>query len=123
MEKQRDSEIEDAEREVREATAEIHHAVAELEHAEHDLAEAEADLEKAKSHKPRIVEVTVDRVRKSVEAGIYVVSDFKAVVGVAADRELDILRGGSLHPLDDDGKIPIHGGEVFVSHVRTGGSS
>jgi hypothetical protein len=121
MEKQQDCEMEQAEADVGKAKAEVQHALAELEHAEHDLEKAEAELEEA--HKPRIVEVTVDRQRKCVEAGVYVVSAFKALVGVAADRELDILKDGVFHPLDDDAKITIHGCETFVSHARTGGSS
>jgi hypothetical protein len=123
MENPQDCEVEQAEAHLQEATAEVRHAVAELEHAEHDLEQAEAELEEAERHKPRIVEVTVDRQRKCVEAGVYVVSAFKALVGVAADRELDILEDGVFKPLDDNAKIAIHGCEVFVSHARTGGSS
>jgi hypothetical protein len=123
MEKQQDYEIELAEADVQKAKAEVQDAVAELEHAEGDLERAETELEEAEAHKPRIVEVTVDRVRKRVEAGVYVVSAFKTLVGVAADRELDILKDGALDPLDDTAKITIHGCETFISHVRTGGSS
>ncbi len=123
MDKPQDCEVEQAEADVRTAKAEVQHALAELEHAERDLEQAEAELVEAESHKHRLVEVTVDRVRKCVAAGVYVVSAFKAAVGVAADRELDILKDGTLQPLDDNAKITIHGCEVFVSHARTGGSS
>jgi hypothetical protein len=122
MDKQQDYDIEHAEADVRTAKAEVQHALTELEHAEGDLDRAEAELAEAE-RKHRLVEVTVDRVRKCVEAGVYVVSAFKALVGVAADRELDILKDGTLQPLDDNAKIAIHGCEVFVSHARTGGSS
>jgi hypothetical protein len=44
-------------------------------------------------------------------------------VGVAADRELDIVEHDSFKPLDDNAEITVHQHEVFVSHVRTGGSS
>jgi multidrug resistance efflux pump len=123
MEKQQDCEIEQAEADIGKAKAEVQDALAELEHAERDLEKAGAELEEAERHKPRIVEVTVDRQRKCVEAGVYVVSAFKALVGVAADRELDILKDGVLEALDENAKITIHGCETFVSHARTGGSS
>lgn len=123
MDKRQDCEVDRAEADVRTAEAEVQHALTDLEHAKGDLERAEAELVEAESHKHHLVEVTVDRVRKCVEAGVYVVSAFKAAVGVAADRELDILKGGMLQPLDDNAKISIRGGEVFVSHVRTGGSS
>jgi hypothetical protein len=74
-------------------------------------------------HHEREVEVTVDRKTKRVKAGEYVVAEFKRIVGVAAERELDILKDGVLVPLKNDEKIRIHGHEVFVSHVPSGGSS
>jgi hypothetical protein len=115
--------VERAEEHVRTAAAEVRQAGAEIEHAEHDLERAEAELEEAEADRRHKVEVTVDRSPKCVEAGEYTVSAFKELVGVAADRELDILKDGALHPLEDDAKIAIHGCEVFVSHARTGGSS
>ena len=113
-----------AEADVREAAAEERQAVAELERAEHHLEHAESELQEAKSHeRHHLVEVIVDRHTKCVAPGSYIVSAFKEIVGVAADRELDILKGGALHPLEDNAKITIDGCEVFVSHARTGGSS
>jgi len=70
-----------------------------------------------------IVKVTVDTQPKEVHRGDYIVSVFKKNVGVSADRELDEVVGGEFKPLQDDAHIVIKGGEVFVSHVRTGGSS
>ena len=74
-------------------------------------------------HHPHEVIVRVDGRPRHVEPGVYVVSAFKALVGVAADRELDIFEDGVFRPLDDNKPITIRGHEVFVSHVRTGGSS
>lgn len=71
----------------------------------------------------REVLVTVDNVRHEVRRGDYVVSEFKKLVGVDPSRELDEVVHGELKPLDDNARIEIKGGEVFVSHVRTGGSS
>jgi len=110
-------------------------AEAEIKKAEHetdperavvDIEAAERSLEQAKLaelHRPRLVEVTVDRVVKCVKAGDYVVSVFKQMVGIAADRELDQIKLGVLDPLSDTATITIRGHEVFVSHARTGGSS
>ena len=69
------------------------------------------------------VTVTVDGSKHEVHRGSYIVSDFKKAVGVDAARELDEIIHGELKPLDDNARIVIKGGEVFVSHVRTGGSS
>ncbi len=69
------------------------------------------------------VSVTVDGVKHEVPRGEYVVSAFKQLVGVDPARELDELVHGQLKPLDDNARIEIKGCEVFVSHVRTGGSS
>jgi hypothetical protein len=69
------------------------------------------------------VPVTVDGVKHEVHRGDYVVSEFKKLVGVDAARELDEVVNGELKPLDDNARIVIKGGEIFVSHVRTGGSS
>ena len=74
-------------------------------------------------HHEHLIEVIVDRKPKRVEAGEYIVAAFKTLVGVAADRELDILRDGVLTPLRNEQKITVHECEVFVSHVPCGGSS
>ena len=77
------------------------------------------------SDKPEkhLVTVTVDGHARDVARGKYVVSEFKTVVGVSADYELDQVMDGEFKPLPDDGTVHIKGDEVFVSHVRRGGSS
>ena len=77
------------------------------------------------AHAGHIHEVTVivDGVEQKVPKGTYLVSQFKALVGVDAAKELDEVVHGQLKPLDDNAEIVIKGGEKFVSHVRTGGSS
>jgi len=69
------------------------------------------------------VTVTVDTLPKTVHRGSWIVSDFKKEVGVDSSRALDEVIGGAFKPLDDNQRITIKGGEVFVSHVRQGGSS
>lgn len=73
--------------------------------------------------RPRLVEVIVDRITKGVQAGPYRVSVFKHDVGVPPAKELDQIIKGVITPLDDNATIVITGGEVFVSHERTGAFS
>jgi len=74
-------------------------------------------------HRHELVCVTVDGKPHEVRRGEYIVAEFKKLVGVDAARELDEVVHGELKPLDDNAHIHIKGGEVFISHVRTGGSS
>lgn len=75
-------------------------------------------------HRPvHLVEVVVDQTPRKVEAGSYLVSAFKREVGVPAEKELDQIVNGTITPLDDNATIVITGGEVFISHERTGGAS
>lgn len=70
-----------------------------------------------------LVTVTVDGTHRRVPKGKYQVSEFKTLVEVAAEYELDRVEGGRFEPLADDATLHIKGEEVFVSHVRRGGSS
>ena len=69
------------------------------------------------------VTVTVDTFPKEVHRGSWIVADFKKAVGIDASRALDEVVSGELKPLEDNQRITIKGGEVFVSHARQGGSS
>lgn len=69
------------------------------------------------------VEVVVDNKKHPVFPGPYIVSTFKEIVKVPAAKVLEEAVNGELKLLDDGQTITIEGGEVFVSHVRTGGSS
>jgi hypothetical protein len=70
-----------------------------------------------------LVPVTIDDRTVEVQSREWVVSQLKAALGVDSSRELEQIVGGKLVPLDDNAKIHIRGSEVFVSHVRGGGSS
>jgi hypothetical protein len=72
---------------------------------------------------PKEVIVTVDGKNFEVRAGTYLVSAFKALVGVDPSRELDEIVHGEFVPLNDGATITIEKHERFVSHVRTGSSS
>ena len=67
--------------------------------------------------------VEVDKQFHEVRPGDYRVSAFKEIAGVPAAKELEQIIDGVMTPLSDDAIICIKGGEVFVSHVRRGGSS
>lgn len=73
-------------------------------------------------HKHKVV-VIVDRQEHKVEAGPYRVSVFKGEVGVPPEKELDQIIKGVITPLDDNATIVIAGGEVFISHERSGAAS
>lgn len=111
------------------AEAELQRAAGDLEKAEVEVSEAEADLKKAEAEveeaerRHRKVEVKVDGKIKCVPRGAYIVAEFKKLVGVAADRELDVVHHDIFKPLADNAEITPHECEVFVSHARTGGSS
>ena len=112
----------DIEKACRDIESAPEHALEEIDAAERRLAEAKTEI-KEEERRERLVNVTVDRVLKEIPAGTYVVSAFKARVGVAPDRELDEIKNGVLEPLADNAAIRNYGHEVFVSHPRTGGSS
>jgi hypothetical protein len=69
------------------------------------------------------VKIEVDNHPEHVAPGTYIVSAFKALVGVPADKDLAQLIDGTLTPLDDSASVVIKSGEKFFSHVRHGGSS
>lgn len=69
------------------------------------------------------VEVTVDNKKRKIESGPYTVSVFKDEVKVPPEKELDQIINGVITPLDDNASIIIAGGEVFISHERTGAAS
>lgn len=85
-----------------------------------ELQPAEATGKEGRGHE---VPVTIDNRKVEIQAREYVVSQLKAALGVDASRELEQVVGGNLVPLDDNAKIHIRGDEVFISHVRGGGSS
>jgi hypothetical protein len=111
-----EAEMDDATRALAKAEAEVGAAVAHLRVAEEEIRQAEET-------RPAEVTVKVDGRPHQVRAGTYLVSAFKTLVGVAAARELDIVKHEAFAPLNDASEIHICGHEVFISHVRTGGSS
>jgi hypothetical protein len=74
-------------------------------------------------HEKKKVKIDVDNHPEHVAPGTYKVADFKELIGVPAEKELDQVIEGNLTTLDDSASVTIKGGEVFFSHVRRGGSS
>ena len=69
------------------------------------------------------VTITVDDHKHEVRPGSWVVSQLKAAVGVDPAKVLAEITPQGLKDLNDDGKIEVHEGQRFMSHVRSGGSS
>lgn len=84
----------------------------------------EANSKNAKPDKdPKLVTITVDNKEIKIEKGKYIVSVLKAKVNVPENYDLDQLIHGKFETLPDSAEVKINGKEIFVSHVRTGGSS
>lgn len=83
----------------------------------------QAHHEDGKDHEKKKVKIEVDNHPEHVAPGTYVVSEFKALIGVPTDKDLDQVIDGNLTTLADDASVTIQGNEVFFSHVRHGGSS
>ena len=69
------------------------------------------------------VKVTIDNRAVEVRSGEWIVSQLKIALGVDPSRELEQVVDGKLVPLEDNARIRVRAGDVFVSHVRGGGSS
>ena len=70
-----------------------------------------------------IVTITVNNQPKQIHRGRQTVVEIKNVGGVPLAEELEQLINNKLTPLRDDGAVTIKGDEVFISHVRDGGSA
>ena len=106
--------------EIQEKISEELRDVERLEKEERELIKEEHEQDHDHKH---LVRVKVDNEFHDVRPGDYRVSEFKEIVGVPAAKELEQIIDGVMTPLSDDAIICIKGGEVFVSHVRRGGSS
>jgi hypothetical protein len=69
------------------------------------------------------VHITINGVSKLIHRGRRTVVVIKTLGDVPLADELEQLIDGKLTPLPDDGAVTIKGGEVFMSHVRSGGSA
>lgn len=69
------------------------------------------------------VKITINKVVKKISSGRHTVVEIKKLGDVPQADELEQLVDGKLKPLPDDATVNIKGGEIFMSHVRSGGSS
>lgn len=76
-----------------------------------------------KEHVTKLVTVTVDGTSKQVAEGTYDLVALKEVLGVSADRDLDLLEHGKLKPINAERKVHLKEGMEFVSRQTSGGSS
>jgi len=74
-------------------------------------------------HHCQTVTVHVNNREVFLHEGHYPVTTLKKVSGVPLADDLDELVDCTLKPLADDGSVTIRGCEIFVSHVKDGGSS
>lgn len=69
------------------------------------------------------VTITIDNRNYTVHRGSMTVSELKQLAGIPGAYELEEIVGGRLVPLKDDQHVVIKGGEIFVSHPRSGSAS
>jgi len=84
-------------------------------------------LEEEKKHDDHgaagTAKITVDGKKHKVRAGLWLVADLKATVGVDPAKVLAEVTSTGLKDLDDNATIGVHDDQKFVSHARSGGSS
>ena len=71
----------------------------------------------------RNVEIHVNSRNVALHPGHYTIPTLKRVSNVPLSDDLDELVDCALVPLPDDGHVTIRGCEIFVSHVKDGGSA
>jgi hypothetical protein len=74
------------------------------------------------SHK-RLVGITINNKPRETHPGKNSVEHLRKLGEVPADEILAEFKHGQFVDLADDGHVEIHGGEVFASHRKSGGSS
>ncbi|TAM83468.1 MAG: hypothetical protein EPN47_04995 [Acidobacteria bacterium] len=69
------------------------------------------------------VTITINNTGYTVHRGSMTVSEIKELARIPAAYELEEIVDGKLVPLKDDQHVVIKGGEIFVSHPRSGSAS
>lgn len=78
------------------------------------------NCENKHSHK---VKITLNDKKVTIESGSYKICDLKTALSVPNDYILEIVKDGQFSPLENNDELIICGHEIFVSHVKCGGSS
>ena len=74
-------------------------------------------------HGNSFVNITINDTERSIHRGRQTVVEIKAVGEVTLNHELEQIIDGKFVPLEDNGSVVIKGGEVFISHIKNGGSA
>jgi hypothetical protein len=85
-----------------------------------------SEKQKLEEHHPQTgptVQVTVNDKPVTIHRGRQSIAAIKTAAGVPLADRLDQLIDGKLTAIDQDGAVTLHGDEVFVSFLATGGSS
>lgn len=77
--------------------------------------EGSNDKDRGHNHK---VKITINSKRFEVEGGPTKVKHLKVLANIALDDVLAKQEHGKLHDLEDEGKVTVQDGDVFVSHKR-----
>ena len=86
----------------------------------HDAPPEEGQCEHEHHH---VVTTHINNQEVFLQAGRYDVPTFKKLAGVPQADDLDELVECKLRPIPDDATLHIKGCEIFISHVKDGGSS
>ena len=85
--------------------------------------EAQKAASSTDGKKSNLVEISINSTSYSIERGNFPVEKIKTIGNVPANEILSELKNGKFHDLDNNARVEIKGGEVFVSHPPSGGSS
>jgi hypothetical protein len=75
------------------------------------------------SKKPDLVEISINDAKFQVERGNYEVQKLRTLGNVSPNEVLSELKDGKFRDLNNSAHVEIKGGEVFVSHLPSAGSS
>lgn len=73
--------------------------------------------------KDEVVEISINGKKFSTDRGKNSVEHLRTLGSVPANEILSELKNGKFHDLKNDAHVQIKGGEVFVSHPASAGSS
>lgn len=74
-------------------------------------------------HGNSFVSITINDIERSIHRGRQTVVEIKTVGEVPLNHALEQIIYSQIIPLEDNGSVVIKGDEVFVSHIKDGGSS
>ncbi len=81
------------------------------------------DQKHENDHGNSSVVIIVNDTERSIHRGRQTVVEIKTVGKVPLNHALEQVIDGQIVPLDDNGSVVIKGGEVFLSHIKDGGSA